>query len=71
MANCKNCNRQLSCQCLEKRASDGQRCCVVCIEEYENLLKANTYPSQDYDKIIDNFYKKLYHGREKKGTTKR
>jgi hypothetical protein len=38
MATCSNCNRNLSCGCQKKVASDGKSACGTCITQYESNL---------------------------------
>lgn len=38
MAQCKNCQTQLSCGCQTRTASNGASCCAKCISEYEAKL---------------------------------
>jgi hypothetical protein len=38
MAQCKNCQTQLSCGCQTRTASNGASCCAKCISDYETSL---------------------------------
>jgi len=39
MKKCNNCQRPLSCGCQERVASNGQRCCNTCLQEYEAKIQ--------------------------------
>lgn len=39
---CPNCKATYSCGCKERTASDGKKCCNLCIANYEQLLKQKT-----------------------------
>ena len=39
MAKCSNCNKNLSCGCQKRKASDGRSVCSNCINSYELNLK--------------------------------
>ena len=38
MAQCTNCQTQLSCGCQTRVASDGTKVCSNCLSSYENML---------------------------------
>ena len=39
MAKCSNCNKNLSCGCQKRKASDGKAVCTNCVNSYEASLK--------------------------------
>ncbi len=39
MSKCLNCNKNLSCGCKKRTASDGKSCCSDCLSSYEAGLK--------------------------------
>ena len=37
--NCPNCNKELTCGCQKKIASDGKVVCTTCLPTYEDKVK--------------------------------
>jgi hypothetical protein len=47
VSKCPNCNREYTCGCQRKYASNGKEVCSVCLESYENKLKSGKTPKKD------------------------
>ena len=57
--NCQNCKTQLGCQCEVRTATDGTKCCRLCIDRYQNnvnLIKAPSVNVQPGAPIIDSVF---------------
>ena len=44
MAQCSNCQKQITCGCQKRVASDGKSVCTSCISNYENSIKVTQLP---------------------------
>jgi len=45
MSQCSNCNKQLSCGCQRRNASNGVQVCTNCLSSYESKIKIINQPS--------------------------
>lgn len=39
MKKCSNCGVSLGCSCKERVATDGKKCCTLCVTNYEQSIK--------------------------------
>ena len=45
MSQCSNCNKQLSCGCQRRNASNGVQVCTNCLSSYESKIQIINQPS--------------------------
>lgn len=45
MSQCSNCNKQLSCGCQKRNASNGVQVCTNCLSSYESQIQVTNQPS--------------------------